>query len=334
MSSQYIEALTKHGGQYKGRRTDTVYIGGGTPSILSEKQIEKLLESIKTNFNLDELKEFTFELNPESVTNEKFRILKNYGVGRLSMGLQSADDGLLKKIGRVHSFKMFLDAYETARKEGFDNFNLDLIYGLPGQSLSNWKKSLETAFDLECEHISLYPLSIEDGTQFYNAGISIDDNLQRDMYETAVNFLSKKGFNHYEISNWAKSGKESVHNSNYWRNFEYIALGAGASGYENRYRYSNIENIEKYINLISQESSVKEEDDFIDEASYEAESIMLGLRLLNEGVDIKMFKSRSNKTALNKLLPEKMLINENGRIKLRKNMIFVSNHIMSRFMKE
>ncbi|MCL1972760.1 MAG: radical SAM family heme chaperone HemW [Endomicrobia bacterium] len=332
LSNRYISALAAHSNLYKDVKVNTVYIGGGTPSILSEKQIEKLLNSIQSNFNLDELKEFTFELNPESVTNEKLKILKDCGVGRLSMGLQSADDDLLMKIGRAHTFKTFACAYEAARKEDFDNFNIDLIYGLPGQSLPAWEKSLQAAVEFGCEHISLYPLSIEEGTQFYNAGICVDDSLQRDMYETAVKFLSSKSFKHYEISNWAKPGKDSVHNSNYWRNFEYIALGAGASGYENRFRYSNIENIGKYIDLISKKLSVKEDNDFIDEASYEAEMIMLGLRLLNEGVNINEFKTLSNKNALNKLIAQNLLINENGKIKLPKNAVFISNQIISEFM--
>lgn len=333
ISSQYIEAVSKQSVQYKGSRIDTIYIGGGTPSVLTDQQIEKLLDSLRYNFNTGGLKEFTFELNPESVTKDKLKILKSYGVDRLSMGLQSVDNGLLKKIGRVHDLEMFVRAYDTSRKEGFTNFNLDLIYGLPGQSLADWEKNLQVVFDLGCEHVSLYPLSIEEGTLFYSSGVNIDDNLQREMYETAVNFFSGKGFNHYEISNWSKRGKESLHNSNYWRNFEYIGLGAGASGYENRFRYSNTENIEKYIDLAAKNLSVKEENDFIDEASYEAEAIMLGLRLLDEGVDIKTFKNHSSLAVLERLLQEKMLKNDSGKIKLPENAVFTSNHIMSQFMK-
>ena len=333
LSSQYVEALSKHAGQHKGRAVDTIYVGGGTPSVLSEKQIERLLNSIKTNFNLNGLKEFTFELNPESASKDKLKILKNYGVDRLSMGLQSVDDNLLKKIGRIHDFEIFSKAYECARNEGFDNFNLDLMYGLPEQTLSSWKKSLKTVSDIGCEHISLYPLSIEENTPFYNDGIEINDNLQSDMYETAVDFLFGENFNHYEISNWAKPGKESAHNSNYWRNFEYIALGAGASGYENGYRYSNIENIAGYTDFILKGMNVKDKSEFINDEIYESEAIMLGLRLLDEGVDIKTFKSCANINALNELLREKKLINENKRIKLPKNTVFISNQIMSRFMK-
>lgn len=249
------------------------------------------------------------------------------------MGLQSCNDEFLEKIGRIHNFSMFESAYKAAAKAGFDNFNLDLIYGLPQQTMAEWQNDLKTAAGFGCGHISLYPLSIEEDTPFFNSNIKTDENLQRDMYEEAVNFLSENGFAHYEISNWAKPGKESLHNSNYWRNMEYIAIGAGAAGYENRFRYSNMENIEKYAEFISKGLSVKEENDFIDDENYEIETIMLGLRMLNEGVDIKAFKKRENADTLQKLLARRMLINENGRIKLPKNMVFTSNAVMSEFMK-
>lgn len=332
-SSQYVEALSIHCRQYRNKKIDTAYIGGGTPSVLSEKQISKLLESINANFDLSSLTEFTFEVNPESASYDKLAILKQYGVNRLSMGLQSVNDDMLAKIGRIHDFQMFKKSYENARKAGFDNFNLDLIYGLPGQSMSDWEYNLKTVVDLGCEHLSLYPLNVEEDTVFSSSGIKTDDALQREMYEKAVIFLSENGFEHYEISNWAKSGKESVHNSNYWRNFEYIAIGAGASGYENRFRYTNFEDIGKYMERIAKGACVKQENEFIDDKAYETETIILGLRLLNEGVDVEVFKDSARVDTLNKLLQNKSLINDNGRIKLPKDVIFTSNGILSDFVK-
>ncbi|MDR2426681.1 MAG: radical SAM family heme chaperone HemW [Endomicrobium sp.] len=332
-ASQYVQSLSMHCGQHKNRKIDTAYIGGGTPSVLSERQISTLLKAVNDNFETRSLKEFTFELNPESTSCDKLKILKEFGVNRLSMGLQSVDDEMLKKIGRVHNFATFEKAYESAVKSGFDNFNLDLIYGLPGQSVSDWENDLNTAVKFGCGHVSLYPLNIEEHTPFFNSGISVDEDLQREMYEVAVKILADNSFNHYEISNWAKLGKESLHNGNYWRNFEYIAVGAGAAGYENRFRYLNIIDVDKYMELIVKGLPVKQENDFIDDTDYEAEAIMLGLRLLDKGADINTFKNESNKKALQKLLRENKLINENGRVKLPKNMIFISNVIMSHFMK-
>jgi putative oxygen-independent coproporphyrinogen III oxidase len=333
LSQRYIDALCKHAAGYKNQKINTAYIGGGTPSALSGKQIGELMSAIKINFDLCDLKEFTFELNPESVSKEKLDILKNSGVNRLSMGLQSSDDSLLKKLGRIHDFDMFKKAYELAKNAGFDDLNIDLIYGLPGQTLKNWEQTLLSAVSFGSGHISLYPLSVEYETEFYRQSVKTDDDTQRNMYETAVRVLRENGFLHYEISNWAKPGKEAVHNSNYWRSFEYIALGAGASGYFNRFRYSNVDNIEKYIEFVSKNLPIENENDFINEELYEAESIMLGLRLLDEGVSEKCFKSKKNKETLEMMLSQGLFIKSKDRIKLSENIVFVSNSVLSAFMK-
>lgn len=333
LAGRYIKALSIHAGEYKNTAVDTVYIGGGTPSVLSENQIKFLMKTVADGFDLKSVREFTFEMNPESCREKKLGILKDFGVNRLSMGLQSSDDEALKVLGRAHNFAAFKKAYKQARQAGFDNFNLDLIYGFPGQSARDWEKELETALSFDCEHISLYPLSVEDKSVFFQKGVKTDDDLQRRMYEKAEDFLAGKGYFHYEISNWSKPGKQSLHNGNYWRNFEYIALGAGASGYENRFRYSNIGDIEKYIELVSKSISVKSENIFIGCKEYEAEKIMLGLRLLDEGVDIKDFVSRGSLEVLGKFLKESLLVNDGGRIKLSKSTVFTSNAVMSAFMK-
>lgn len=333
LAGQYIKALSIHAGGYKNTAVDTVYVGGGTPSVLSESQIKLLMKTVVDRFDLKSVREFTFEMNPESCCEKKLGILKDSGVNRLSLGLQSSDDKILKVLGRAHDFAAFKKAYKQVGRAGFDNFNLDLIYGLPGQSAQDWEKELETAVGFGCGHISLYPLSIENKSVFFQKGVQTDDNLQRRMYEKAEDFLAGKGYCHYEISNWSKPGKQSLHNGNYWRNFEYIALGAGASGYENRYRYSNIGNIEKYIELVSKSMSAKSENIFIGDKEYEAEKIMLGLRLLDEGVDIKDFSGQDSLAVLGKFLKENLLVNDGGKIKLSKNAVFTSNIIMSAFMK-
>lgn len=338
---KYINALITHISQFKNKKICSIYIGGGTPSVLSLEQIQKLLQTLKENFNLSETREFTFELNPESASKDKLHLLKQFKVNRLSIGLQSVEDSSLNFLGRVHNFRTFCDVYDTARKTGFDNINIDLIYGLPNQTVKDWEKVLSKALTFSCEHLSLYPLSIEEGTSFYKTGVVTDNNVQRDMYDRTVEILTKNGYTHYEISNWAKQDRESFHNSNYWRNFEYIGIGAGASGYLERNRYKNIENIEEYIEscLLLQNTVtgicgnlLKTEKEYINDELYKSEKIMLGLRLLNEGVDINCFDNQKHKTALMECLKDKTLEKYNNRIKLAKESVFVFNQIVLKFM--
>ncbi|MDR0822341.1 MAG: radical SAM family heme chaperone HemW [Endomicrobium sp.] len=331
LSIKYISALLKQAKQFNGEKIDTIYIGGGTPSVLSCGQIEKLIGSLHKIFDLSDLKEFSFELNPESADAVKLKLLKDLGVNRLSIGLQSCDDSDLKFLGRVHDFKKFAEVFENIGIVGFDNVNIDLIYGLPAHNIQDWQKTLGKVVQFNCSHLSLYPLSIEKETPFYEKGINIDENLQSDLYKAACEILSQNNFTHYEISNWAKDGKESIHNSNYWRNYEYIGLGAAAAGYFKNKRYKNIENIEQYINSLCL-CGIIEQEEYIDEELSKIESIMLGLRLLNEGAAIENFDNGREKI-LNNLLEQKMLIREKDRIKLSKDFVFLSNSIISQFMR-
>ncbi|MDR1418579.1 MAG: radical SAM family heme chaperone HemW [Endomicrobium sp.] len=332
LADKYIDALIKHSLTFKNITLDSIYIGGGTPSILSSKQIERLLTSINNRFDLSKLVEFTFELNSDSVTLEKLNILKNYKVNRLSIGLQSTDDKFLKFLGRVHNFKNFRAVYDIARQVGFHNISIDLIYGIAGQTVKDWENTLLKVLKFDSDNISLYPLSIEQDTIFYKNGIVTSDYIQRDMYDFSVDFLERNGYEHYEISNWAKRGNESFHNTNYWRNFEYIALGAGASGYLNRIRYKNVSNIKKYIELINNKSNVKIEKEYIDEKLYSFEYIMLGLRLLKEGVHIKHFDNIHYQNILEDFVNKKMLVKHGDRIKFTKGYEFLFNEIVSKFI--
>ena len=331
-ADRYLDALTKQADIYKGFSVETIYIGGGTPSVLSLWQMQKLLQTVTKKFDLSGLKEFTAEVNPESVSAEKFTLLKEYGVGRLSIGLQSPNDAELKYLGRVHDFSVFCEAFESAKKAGFENINIDLIYGLPGQTLDGWKHILEKTVSFESAHLSLYPLSVEKDTVFGKNAVKTNDDMQRNMYEAAVEMLSKHGFRHYEISNWAKPSKEAVHNSNYWRNQEYIALGAGAAGYFDRLRYKIIENTGEYIIKMENGLDVKTESGYVDDKCFETETVMLGLRLLEEGVSVDCFKSLNNKTVLKELLNQGMLVKDGDKIKIHKDYVFVSNAVISEFM--
>jgi oxygen-independent coproporphyrinogen-3 oxidase len=328
LADRYIDVLIKHARQFKGRKINSIYIGGGTPSTLSLKQIQKLLQPLNDIFNMSEIREFTFELNPESASKEKLSLLRNLGVNRLSIGLQSVENDFLKFLGRIHDFKTFCNIYDAARKEGFNNINIDLIYGFQGQTLKNWEQILERILLFDSEHLSLYPLSVEEGTVFYKNAVATNDDIQRNMYDRTVEILDNSNNIHYEISNWSKKGKESFHNSNYWRNLEYIGLGAGAAGYLGRRRYKNVENIEKYADNFN----IKSEDEYIDDDLYRVETIMLGIRLLNEGLNINCFDNPRHNAVLLECLENKMLIKERNRIKLAREYIFVFNQIVSKFM--
>ncbi|MDR0978239.1 MAG: radical SAM family heme chaperone HemW [Endomicrobium sp.] len=332
LADKYIGSLIKDSQKFKNEKITSIYIGGGTPSVLSSSQIQMFLLHLNNIFDLSQLKEFTFELNPESVSREKLYILKKYGVNRLSMGLQSVENSYLQYLGRVHDFKTFCSAYDEARHEGFDNINIDLIYGLPGQMVKDWKSTLKRVLLFKSEHLSLYPLTIEKDTPFYKNHVVIDDELQREMYDEAVEVLENNGYIHYEISNWAKKGRESFHNVNYWRNLEYIGLGAGSCGYLKRNRYNNTTDIEKYINSVENNINCIDYSEYIEEKLYAVETIILGLRLLSEGISVKCFRSFEHQKALSDCLKEKIFIRQDDRIKIAEEYVFVFNQIALRFM--
>lgn len=229
--------------KYKGELLKTVYLGGGTPSLLEISQVKKILNCL----NFDENTEITLEANPDSVNFEYLKALKQCGINRLSLGVQSFDDKILKIANRLHSAGQAVLAYKNARKAGFDNINLDFIYGLPEQSTEGVKNDLKTAVSLNPEHISLYGLKIEERTPFSKQKFTniADDDAQAEMYLAAIEILAD--FEHYEFSNFAREGKFSRHNLNYWENEEYYGFGAAAHGYIDGVRYSNFANLESYL---------------------------------------------------------------------------------------
>ena len=329
LADNYLKALEIEAQKYKGATIDTVYIGGGTPSTLSIPQQKKLAEIINANFNVWFCKEITVELNPESTTEEKLKLLFDARVTRLSLGLQSIYDQSLTVLGRLHNYEKFKKVCYAARETGFNNINMDLMYGIPNQTLSSWKKTLKEVLKLESQHISLYPLTVEPNTPFYKKKVEPNTELQAEMYDFACSFLKENGFEHYEISNWAKEKKYSLHNKLYWRNKSYIGLGTSASSYYKRYRYKNNTNVIKYIeNLLSGKNIVIEKE-YINDDLYKKEKIMLGLRLA-EGVDIKYFED--SKDILNKYVADGMLAVENNRVRFTQKALFVSNSILSDFI--
>ena len=234
----------------------TVFFGGGTPSLLSAPQFNSVLKALRTAFTFSADAEISIEANPGTISPEKLNGIRKAGINRISFGVQSANTEELRMLERIHDFFTVIEAVSTARKAGFDNLNLDLIYGLPQQTLSTWQTTLQRIVNLHPEHISAYALTLEHGTPFgrwSSKGLLPlpDSDLAAEMYEYAEEFLASNGYVNYEISNWAKPNYACKHNMQYWRGLPYLAFGAGAHGYTNGYRYSNVLRIKTYIERLS-----------------------------------------------------------------------------------
>ncbi len=304
LAKDYINALKKEISQFdfSNYNVTTIYIGGGTPSYINENEISEILEIIKNKIKGNKTKfediEITIEVNPGTVTLEKLKTYKKAGINRLSIGLQSTEDRLLKEIGRIHSYSEFLDTYKTAEAVGFNNINVDLMIALPNQTIKDIRESLEDIIKLNPNHISVYSLIIEEGTvieQKLNQGkITLpEDEEERRMYWFVKNFLELNGYKHYEISNFAKSGYESKHNLNCWNQEEYIGFGISAHSYLNNIRFGNQEDLEQYIKNINEnklQENIKIEEKQTKEEQ-EKEFMMLGFRKI-EGVNIAKFKEK------------------------------------------
>ena len=326
----YLEALLKEiRTLYKDEMLDTLYLGGGTPSILKAEQIEKILSL----FNFDRKTEVTMELNPENLTEKYFSQIKNCGINRLSIGCQSFDEKILNLIGRKHSPEDVENAVKFARNSGFTNISLDFIYGLPDQTIESFVSDLEHAKDLGVQHISLYGLKIEEGCYFYNhPPINIaDEDLQADMYLKAIETLSD--YEHYEISNFAKEGFCSRHNLNYWNNGRYYGFGTAAHGYENNTRYSNRTSLKDYIS-----DPLRKNIHTLSGQEQLEEEIFLGFRrksgvsfgLINEKFNMD-FEQKYSKI-LDKYTRSGHLEKTAGGCKLTVAGILVSNIILSEFL--
>lgn len=278
LADDYINTLINEMKPFSGIGADSVYIGGGTPTALSAKQLEKLIIAIKENFNLSDDAEFTVESNPKTADGEKYRVMRNLGVNRLSIGVQSFDDNELKALSRVHSGYDALCAVEEAKKQGFENLSIDLMEGIPYQSIKSLKSSIEKALSLDVKHISVYSLIIEEGTPFgENPPQLPGEDEEREMYALTREMLEKAGFYHYEISNYAKKSFESRHNTKYWTREPYYGFGAGAHSFYDGVRRSNTDSVEEYIssdNKVTQCIKISER-----EAEYER--FMLGFRMLS-----------------------------------------------------
>lgn len=300
---EYLEALEKEMSLQSNKQAmETVFVGGGTPTALNEKQLDKLVSAINRQLNIDTNTEYTFEANPGDLSKEKLAILKNAGVNRLSFGVQTFNDELLKKIGRSHRAKDVFESIENAKTAGFENISIDLIYSLPGQTKQDFIESIQTALGLGLVHYSGYSLIIEPKTVFYNllqkGKLPLPgEDAEAEMYETLMEQMENGGLRQYEISNFAVPGFESRHNLTYWNNEEYYGFGAGAHGYVDGIRKSNFGPLKKYMEPLSKgELPIMDEHKVPLEEKME-EEMFLGLRK-TEGVSIRHFEEKFGQNPL------------------------------------
>jgi oxygen-independent coproporphyrinogen III oxidase len=327
----YLKALMREMGSYRGIDLGTIYLGGGTPSFLSEEQFKDIFSRIRDTYNCCRVSEITIEANPESITDEKLRTLRSLGVNRLSIGAQSFFDDDLKFLDRAHTAKGFACAFAKARRMGFANINIDLMYGIPNQSFPRWKQNLKKAADMRPEHISIYPLTVEHGTRFCNEGIIADHDLQADMYEFSMDFLKEEGYEHYEISNWSRPGFKCRHNLTYWQNQEYIGVGASAASYTKSNRFKNTESVEEYISLVQSGKSPVKEKEHIDKKKKLTEEIILNMRLIN-GVTLTTDINENFEPEINGLLQQELIKKIGNNISLSKKGLLLANQVFREFV--
>lgn len=346
---RYIKSVKREIERYaqenKNVLVKTIYIGGGTPSYIKEKYIKELIETIKKNFEIFSNAEITIEVNPGTVNRRKLECYYKAGINRLSIGLQSANDKLLKLIGRVHDFEDFLETVKLANTVGFTNINADCMIGLPNQTIYDVEETINTLINLRLTHVSVYSLIVEPGTplekKIDSGELKLpDEEIERYMYWFAKRKLEENGYLHYEISNFARPMFRSRHNMDCWNQKEYKGFGVSASSYENRVRYTNISNIEQYIKNIEEE---KFEENYIVEEKQDREAMMkeymlLGLRKIT-GVSISEFRKKFGTIPAFKYnkeitkLTEEGLIESNGlSIRLTKKGLDLANLVWEEFV--
>jgi oxygen-independent coproporphyrinogen-3 oxidase len=345
---KYVDALSREMWQiaeaYSDQPLQTIFFGGGTPTLLPPRLMEKVLQSLYQTFRVDGQVELTFEANPGSVDREKLAVMKEYGVNRLSFGVQSFDDAMLHSLGRLHDVDTVYNSWKLARKAGFDSINLDLMIGLPGQTLELVEDSLRKLLDLGPEHVSVYGLKIEPGTPFakwYDQGhLQLPpEELDVRMYETVRKVLQDHGYEQYEISNFAKPGHHSRHNTVYWRNEPYMAVGAGAHGYVQNIRYENIRKLDTYIETLEQGCQPIEGSFSVSPEMEEEDTMILGLRL-SEGVTFERFEMRHQKPMLAvfgdviQTFEQKglLIVDERG-VRLHPSAYIIGNEVFAEFLR-
>ena len=338
----YMKALKREiraSGTFPEHHVTTVFFGGGTPSVPEAERVAEVLELLKDRFQFDQDAEITLEANPGTLSEEKLRVYREAGFNRLSLGCQSVHSEELKQLGRIHTYKEFLESFSMARKLGFSNINVDLMSGLPGQTLKSYEVSLHTIAKLEPEHISAYSLIVEPGTPFAERNLDLpDEETERRMYDRTGEILGEYGYTQYEISNYAKPGRECRHNIGYWKRTNYLGFGPGAASLLGNRRFTNTTDMEKYFADSGCPEMVREDVEVLSVQDCMEEFMFLGLRM-NEGISEKQFEElfgqRINEVygeVLKKYLALDLLWRSNGRIGLTREGISISNVILSDFL--
>lgn len=321
----------------------SIYIGGGTPSLVHESYISNLLDLCHQSFTIDSEAEISIEANPGTLSYEKLAKYRNVGINRISIGLQAWQDRLLKDIGRIHNSDQFINNYKLAKKAGFNNINVDLIFGLPGQTLEEWKETLYNVAYLEPDHLSCYSLKIEDSTVFGSklrdgSLIPVEDELDRQMYYYSMDKLKEYGFRHYEISNFAKPGFDCKHNLVYWEIKSYLGIGAGSHSYFEDKRFNNVYGLKEYITSLDNNILPWENINSISIEEQISDYMILGLRLIR-GIDMKRFSDRYGTEVLNiyedkieRLIKKELLHIEAGMLKLTMKGLDLANQVFIEFL--
>ena len=354
----YIDALTEEirarKNDFNAYRVSTIFLGGGTPSILEGDDSARIFRALQENFDISDDAEITMEVNPGTVTEEKAASWRKSGVNRLSIGLQSADDRELKMLGRIHTYREFLDTWKIVREAGFENVNVDLISAIPGQNLRSWSETLRKVADLGPEHISAYSLIIEEGTPFYerygdgsgedeNKGNHLpplpDEDTEREMYKATEKILAEYGYHRYEISNYSKTGYECRHNLGYWERKEYLGLGLGASSLISECRFHNTADMESYLRFYENAGTgICEDIEHLSVEDQMEEFMFLGLRK-TDGVSVDDFRKAFGKEIrevygeqMRKLEEQRLIEYSGNRVRLTERGTDISNYVFSEFM--
>ena len=366
-----IREIRARGENHKDYRVRTVFLGGGTPSVLSGGDAARIFRALKKSFDIAENPEITLEVNPGTVTEEKTAAWKNAGISRISIGLQSVNDRELKMLGRIHTFREFLNTWKLVRRAGFNNVSIDLISAIPGQTVQSWERTLRTVAELGPEHISAYSLIIEEGTPFYtlygdgkeNAGDSSfpplpDEDEDREIYQRTASVLNEYGYHRYEISNYAREGYECRHNLGYWERKEYLGLGLGASSLIRECRFHNTADMEKYMHVYGsggkaaegeensacscmkteEQNSTLEEIEKLSVEDQMEEFMFLGLRK-TAGISPEDFRRSFDRNIMDvygekliKLEKQGLIRNSGARIRLTERGTDISNYVFSEFI--
>lgn len=339
---RYIEALLKeiraaeHTEDYE---IVSVFIGGGTPSALKAEAIASIMRTLQEQFFFCEDAEVTIEANPGTVDLEKLTIYRNVGINRLSLGLQSTDAEELKLLGRIHSYEEFLKSYEWARKAGFSNINIDLMFAIPGQTGEAWRQHLYQVAELNPEHISAYSLIIEEGTPFAEQNLDLpDEDTEYQMYEDTAEILERYGYRQYEISNYAKQGYMCRHNAGYWQRLEYLGFGLGASSLYGGMRFSNTHQMQEYLKESRNPDQIRKDVTVLSRNEQIEEFMFLGLRM-TEGISEKKFEENFDVRLMDVYGDILQKYEETGfmehietKWRLTRKGIHVSNHILADFL--